>query len=198
MKIETLSPSHYFSSNTYLISSGGEYAVIDPSTRHHESLVPGRLKYILLTHSHFDHILDIDEWAEGGAEVVIFESEADFLSDPERNCYRLFNGSAKGYFGKVRTAHDGQVFSLGDEEFTLMHLPGHTIGSSAYVFDGVAFVGDTVFAGGGFGRCDLPSGNAYMLVNSIERLLSLPDETILYCGHGDPTTVKQYKIDTKR
>ena len=199
MKIELLAPTHSFSSNSYLISSNGEYAVVDPSSRYDKEKIAGKLKYILLTHSHFDHILEIEEWErESGAEVVIFEGEASFLSDPAKNCYRFFDGSARGYFGPVRAAIDGEEFRLGDVEFKLMHLPGHTIGSSAYVFDECAFVGDTVFAGGGFGRWDLPSGDMLLLFDSINRVKELPDKLVLYCGHGESTTVGQYKLDTNR
>lgn len=199
MKIEHLPPSHPFSSNCYLINSGSEFAVVDPSTKYDEAMISGKLKYILLTHSHFDHILEINEWAEkSGAEVVIFESEAAFLSDPGKNCYRLFDGSERGYFGPVKSVKDGDELTLGNEKIRVLHLPGHTEGSSAYVFDDVAFVGDTVFAGGGFGRWDLPSGDMRALFGSINRVKSLPDDMILYCGHGEPTTVKQYKLDTER
>ena len=198
MKIELLKPCHSFSSNSYLISSKNEYAVIDPSSKYDADMIQGKLKYILLTHSHFDHILELDEWAKSGAEVVIFEAEASFLGDPMKNCYRYFDGSNNGYFGTVTPAFDKQEFTLGDESFTLVNLPGHTIGSSAYLFDGCAFVGDTVFAGGGFGRCDLPSGNMLSLFDSIEKVKNFPDDCVLYCGHGESTTVRQYKLDTNR
>ena len=199
MKTELLTQTHPFSSKCYLISSGGEYAVIDPSTPFDVAKIDGKVKYILLTHSHFDHILEIDSWVNAtGAEVLISEHEADFLSDPSRNCYRLFDGTERGYFGKVRGVSDGEELTLGEESFRVLHLPGHTIGSVAYVFEGCAFVGDTVFAGGGFGRWDLPSGDMFALFNSIKKVKELPDDTVFYSGHGEPTTAGQYKLDTKR
>ena len=199
MKTELLYPTHAFSSNCYLISSGGEYAVIDPSSPYDASKIEGRVKYILLTHSHFDHILEIDSWVNAtDATVVISEREVDFLSDSGKNCYRLFDGSERGYFGEAHGAFDGEKFALGDEKFSLLHLPGHTAGSSAFVFDSCAFVGDTVFAGGGYGRWDLPSGDMFALYNSIKRVVELPEATVLYSGHGEPTTVRQYKLDTNR
>ena len=153
---------------------------------------------ILLTHAHFDHILDIDEWVrETGATVIISESEASALSDPMRNCYKLFNGSDRGYFGEAVGIKDGDTLTLGDATITFMHTPGHTSGSGIYITEGSAFVGDTVFAGGGYGRCDLPTGNGVILRDSIRRLLTLPDGTLLYPGHGEPTTVRQYKLDIK-
>ena len=199
MKTELLKPVHSFSSNCYLISSGEECAVVDPSVPYDESLVTGRVKYVLLTHSHFDHILEIDSWVDAtGAEVIISEREVDFLPDPRRNCYAFFDGSARGYFGKARGVLDGEELTLGEERFSVMHLPGHTQGSVAYVFSDCAFVGDTVFAGGGFGRWDLPSGDMIALFGSIAKVKSLPNEMTLYCGHGEPTTVGRYKIDNIR
>lgn len=198
MKTELLNPNHPFSSNCYLISSGGEYAVVDPSSPYDITKINGTVKYILLTHSHFDHILEIDSWVDAtGAEVIISEYEVDFLSDPGRNCYRLFNGSECGYFGKARGVSDGEELILGEERFSVMHLPGHTIGSLAFVFRECAFVGDTVFSGGGFGRFDLPSGDMFAIFNSIQKVKALSDKMLLYSGHGEPFTVGQYKLDTK-
>lgn len=199
MKTELLAPVHSFSSNCYLVSIGDECAVVDPSTPYSESLVSGRVKYVLLTHSHFDHILEIDSWVNAtGAEVIISEKEVDFLPDATRNCYAFFDGTARGYFGKARGVSDGEELTLGGVPFRVMHLPGHTVGSVAYVFADSAFVGDTVFAGGGFGRWDLPSGDMFTLFNSIGRVKELPEELTLYCGHGEPTTVGRYKFDTNR
>jgi glyoxylase-like metal-dependent hydrolase (beta-lactamase superfamily II) len=65
LNVKKLYPVHNFSSNTYVISSDGEYAVVDPSVPYSEDLCPGVLKYVLLTHSHFDHILDIDSTKMG-------------------------------------------------------------------------------------------------------------------------------------
>ena len=81
--------------------------------------------------------------------------------------------------------------------FTVMELPGHTVGSLAYKIGDACFVGDTVFSGGGFGRWDLPSGNYSQLMNSIKKLLCLPGNTLLYPGHGEATTINKYKEDFK-
>lgn len=198
INIQLLKQTHYFSANCYLISSGDEYAVIDPASAYDPTLINGSVRYILLTHAHFDHILDIDEWVrETGATVIISESEASALSDPMRNCYKLFNGSDRGYFGEAVGIKDGDTLTLGDATITFMHTPGHTSGSGIYITEGAAFVGDTVFAGGGYGRYDLPTGNGVILRDSIRRLLTLPDGTLLYPGHGEPTTVRQYKLDIK-
>ena len=188
-------PIHSFSSNTYVISSAGEYAVIDPSVPYDGSLCPGVLKYVLLTHSHFDHILEIDSWVNAGCEVIVSERERNFLADPDRNCYSLFFGVSKGYFGDSRGVSEGNTLRLGDDEIEVLETPGHTVGSLVYRVGDICFCGDTVFAGGGYGRFDLPSGNVQDLRASIDRICHLPDEYVLYPGHGSPTTVKQYKED---
>ena len=194
--IRLLKPFHQFQSNTYIISSAGKCAIIDPSVPFDNAYLDGELEYILLTHAHFDHILDIDSWVQGtGARVVISEYEVDALSDPVRNCYKFFNGSDSGYFGKAYGLSDGEKIILGDIEITLMNTPGHTVGSSVYLIDGAAFVGDCVFAGGSYGRTDLPTGDFRALKDSINKIVSLPEDTLLYPGHGPNTTVKQYKQD---
>ena len=198
LDIKIPQPTHNFSSNTYVLCSGGEYAVIDPSVPYDKSVCPGELKYILLTHSHFDHILDIDSWVDAGGKVLISKHEIDFLPDPMKNCYGLFFGQTKGYFGEAHGVSEGDAFNLGDETITVLEVPGHTDGSLIYKIGEICFVGDTVFDGGGYGRFDLPSGNAAKLKSSIERIHTFPLDTVLYPGHGGPTTVKKHKQDFLR
>lgn len=195
LKISLLDSPHSFAANCYLISSGGDCAIVDPTVPYSPELYEGTLKYILLTHAHFDHILDIDNWVEGtGAEVICSIDEKDALSDPMRNCYKLFDGTSNGYFGQVRAVENGGVLHLGDTELSLIYCPGHTIGSVTYLIDGNAFVGDTIFENGGYGRFDLPTGSLMMLRDSVRRLTALPDETVIYPGHGGSTTIKEYKL----
>ncbi len=199
LNIQILASPHSFAANTYLISSAGEYAIIDPAAPFDESLLSGKLKYILLTHAHFDHILEIDSWARAtDAQVIISSAGVDALSDPMRNCYWLFDGSERGYFGAAEGIRDGERLYLGDSEISFIHTPGHTAESGVYLCDGYAFVGDTIFEGGGFGRYDLPTGNFTMLRDSIRRLIGLPDDTVVYAGHGPSTTIKQYKLHIER
>lgn len=196
LEIKMLPSPHGFAANTYLIRSGNEYAVIDPTAPYDEGLTHGKVKYILLTHTHFDHILEVDSWVKGsGAEVVISKDDRASLSNPALNCFKLFDGTDRGYFGEVTELSDGDILSLGDTEIKFIFTPGHTAGSGVYLCDGNAFVGDTIFEGGGFGRYDLPTGSFVMLRNSIQQLLRLDDNTVVYPGHGDKTTIKQYKTD---
>ena len=78
MKVELLRSPHPFSANCYLVSSDSEYAVIDPTAPYDASLCDGKVKYILLTHAHFDHILEVDSWVNAtGAQVICHTIEKD-------------------------------------------------------------------------------------------------------------------------
>jgi len=195
LMLEILTPAspHGFAANTYVIHSDGESAVIDPTVPYDASLYGEKIKYIILTHAHFDHILEIDSWKESGAEVIVSANEKEALGDSYRNCYRLFYGSDNGYFGESTAVYDGDILKIGSTSLTVMDCPGHTLGSMTLVGDNIAFVGDTVFEGGGFGRCDLPTGNYVTLLKSIEKICTLADDTLLYSGHGNPFTVGEYK-----
>lgn len=194
LKIKSLKSPHPFAANCYLISSAGECAVVDPTAPYSEGICEGRVKYILLTHAHFDHILEVESWVKAtGAEVIISAAEADALSDPMRNCFKLYDGTDRGYFGERRGISEGDLIPLGDQQIEMIATPGHTIGSACYKIGNEVFVGDTVFAGGGFGRYDLPTGSIVMLRESIRKILALADECTLYPGHGETTTAKEYK-----
>lgn len=195
-KITTPKSPHPFAANTYIISSGGEVAIIDPTVPYDSSLFVGRVKYVFLTHVHFDHMLELKGWMDNtDAELIVSHQGISALSDSERNCYMFFLGKNTGYYGKASPTRENDVFSLGDEKIKIIECPGHTDCSITLLINDAAIVGDTIFAGGGFGRWDLPTGNLNKLRASIKRLSSLPEETLIYSGHGEPTTVKEYKSD---
>ena len=196
--VRFLKPIHSFSSNTYLITSGGEYAVIDPSVPYSEDLVFGKLKYVLLTHAHFDHMLEIDSWVSAGGTVIISPEERLALSDSDINCYKMFSGENRGYFGEAVALSDGDELFLGAEAVKIIGCPGHTANGLSYYTDRMLFSGDNIFAGGGFGRWDLPGGNVTELKKTISRLISLPEDTKVYCGHGPSTTIRDYALQYKK
>ena len=194
MKIKLLQPRFAYGANSYLISSNDEYMVIDPSSADSLPEVRDKLKFVFLTHSHIDHMLLLDKWiTESSAPLLLAEPDIPLLTDSEFNCHRLFFGCDGGYYGEATPLSDGDTVSLGDEVLRVMITPGHTNGSTVLVGDGYAFVGDLVFKGGGFGRYDFKTGDPIKLFKSIERLLELDDDTVLYPGHGEPTTVSDYK-----
>ncbi len=195
IEIKKLKATVPYASNTYLISSGDECAVIDPSAPYSDDILEGRvLKYILLTHGHFDHFLEIDSWVSAtSAKVIISVKDADALSDSYKNCYSIFLYQNKGYEGDVRVVKSGDTLTLGNESILVEEYPGHTAGSVVYTVGKSAFVGDVAFAGGGYGRCDLPSGNTNSMRLSLKKIIALDDDTVLYPGHGDSTTISEYK-----
>ena len=144
---------------------------------------------ILLTHAHSDHIGAVDEIRdEFNIPVYIGKGEEDALDDPQKNLSIM-----SGLEVKVRPAdhlvEDGQSFELAGMQIEVSSTPGHSPASVCYHCGDVVFCGDIVFMGS-IGRTDLPGCHFPSLMNSIAtKILTLPDETILYPGHGPMTTV---------
>ena len=155
------------------------------------------IEKILLTHGHFDHIGAVDEIAcKLDIPVFMHENGKCYIRDPERNGSAMFDFGIE--LGTTNFLQNGEIIDLEYDPFFSVELiatPGHSLDSVIYYSerDGVAFVGDTIFRGG-FGRTDLFGGDFNTLMKSIRtKILTLPDETILYSGHSDPTTVGEEK-----
>jgi glyoxylase-like metal-dependent hydrolase (beta-lactamase superfamily II) len=187
--------------NCYIIASarGGEGIVIDPgaeaarilSAIESESLL---VRYVINTHGHFDHI---------GANAEIVEATGAALAVHLADGPLLKLGGGAAFFGLPGRASpapdlaldDGQVLVAGDLRLQVLHTPGHSPGGvTLYIEEqGVAFDGDVLFAGG-VGRADLPGASWDTLLNSItDVLFALPDDTVLYPGHGPSTTIGREK-----
>ena len=197
LDIRNLRPIEPYGSNCYLISSDGEYAVVDPSADYGAAIrkhpeIEGRVKYVLLTHAHFDHILAIDSWVGHCDAICVGQDDADFLSDASKNCYLGFLGVDDGYHGECKKLSDGDNLTIGSLEITVIGCPGHTPGGVSYKIGNDVFCGDTVFAEGGYGRCDLPGGDIDVLEKTLIKLIShLPNESVFYPGHGKSTTLQE-------
>lgn len=196
LEILNLQPKEPYGSNCYLISSNGEYAVIDPSADFKGAVerypeIIGKVKYVLITHAHFDHILAIDGWAENSGAVVIGVEDAPALSDAYKNCYLGFLGVEDGYNGPYKTVSDGDALELGDEKIQVIGCPGHTPGGVSYKIGDKIFCGDTVFAQGGYGRCDLPGGDIAVLEKTLIKLITHLSDIVFYPGHGGSTTLQE-------
>ena len=193
MKIITL-PTYGHWSNCYLIASGGEAALIDASATFSHvkdalAETESTLKYILLTHGHYDHTKYVTQIKEGsGAEVCIHKDDDEMLSDSDKNCFRLFNTGEQIAEKADRLLDDGDELSIGGETVQVLHTPGHTKGSVCYIAGGAIFTGDTLFRDS-VGRTDFYGGDEDELISSLRRLAFLDGEYEIYPGHEGTTTL---------
>lgn len=196
MKIVQI-PNGMFAENCYLVidEQTGECAIADPGEE--AGLILHKVKEsgakpvaIWLTHAHLDHVLGVPQVAaETGAPVWLHPADRPlYEAVPQQAAW--FGLPAPGPLpAPNREMVHGEQLAVGALRFEVRHVPGHSPGSVCLVGPGVAIGGDVLFAGS-IGRTDLPGGAFETLIASIEReLLPLPDDTILYSGHGPETTI---------
>ena len=189
--------SGMFQENCYLVASPTtpEAILIDPgedaemflNRLKSEGLT---LKAIWLTHGHLDHVEGVERVvAETGAEVYLHPGDREFY-DHLREQAAMFGIQTDTVPPPPdRELAHGDELSVGDCAFSVLHVPGHSPGGVSFHGGGVVFCGDALFAGS-IGRSDLPGGEMQTLLDSIrQQLLSLPDETVVYPGHGPETTI---------
>lgn len=189
--------------NTYVVwDDTGEAIVIDPAAYSFGErqemarfIIDNHLtvKHILLTHFHFDHVFGVSH-LEAMCDLVCEAHPADqWWADNNASAVRTFGIAFPGTPPAIGAPlADGDEITFGGLTFKCIHTPGHSPGSMTFYCEseGVAFVGDTLFAAGGMGRTDLHEGDYPTLMHSIRnRLLALPDTTTVYPGHGPSTTI---------
>jgi len=149
------------------------------------------ISIIVITHAHMDHVGALREVQQKtNARFAIHEAEKGFVfSTPMRMLTSLGVSPVKSPPKPDRLLRDGDLIEFGDLHFEVLYTPGHSSGGICLLGHGVVFSGDTLFKFG-IGRTDFPGMSRARLIKSIrEKLMVLPDETIVYPGHGPPTTI---------
>ena len=205
MKIETLT-NYMTDENTYIIYNNGSAVVVDPGNSADEIIKKAselgvEIKYVFITHCHYDHIEFLEELREKtGAKLVSGDKGAQNVGDPNVNL--SLHGLGHEIFAKKSEIilSDNEEKDFCGISFKCIYTPGHTDCGVCYFVENNLFAGDTLFLRS-VGRTDLPTGDANTLVNSIKtRLYTLDDDVKVYSGHGNPTTIgyeKKYNFFVK-
>lgn len=178
--------------NTYVVAQDGmaECVLIDPGAEYAavNGAVCGRkVTAVLLTHAHFDHMLYARPWLKEGVKLYVHEADAAALSDPQLNLSGMVGAQLTLPQADVLLKEGDKVEEAG-VCFDVLHTPGHTPGSVCYLHDKSLFCGDTLFYQG-YGRVDLAGGSEKAMMESLNRLMKLPDDTVCYPGHGMKTKI---------
>lgn len=184
--------------NCYILSDLKEAAIIDPGAEVQMLLDEIEesgltLTKILLTHGHFDHIGAVSELREKtGAKIYMHENDAKMPFDTGLNLGFLSNETVKPFSVDVYLNHNDTV-SIGKEELCVYHTPGHSSGSVCFVADNNLFCGDLLFKNS-IGRFDY--GDLKQELNSLKFLMdNFDDETVVYPGHGEKTTIGDERVN---
>ena len=189
--------------NCYIVQDeiSKETMVIDPGAEPDKiiemlDVLSAKVKYIYLTHCHGDHIGAVNDVKEKkGGKILIHRYDAEGLyNDSISLCSYIGMEPPKELEADSRV-DDGDLIHVGNLEFRIIHTPGHTKGGSSIYCkkENLLFSGDTIFRGT-WGRTDVPTGNFEDVINSItKKLMVLPDETIVYPGHGKSTMIREEK-----
>ncbi|WP_163193964.1 MBL fold metallo-hydrolase [Clostridium thermarum] len=171
---------------TAVIDPGGEAEKLIATLERNEA----KVKYILLTHGHFDHtgaVIDLKNKYK--APVHVTKEDHDMIHS---GASELFN--MEGYDGSINNfIYEATVFELGSTKIKCITTPGHTPGGVCFYFDNILISGDTLF-NGSVGRTDFVGANHRILINSIKtKLMDLPEDTVVLPGHGEETTIGREK-----
>ncbi len=190
-----------FEVNCFIITSDSGYAlIIDPGSEavNIDQIISSKKLMVsgyLLTHGHMDHISGLSELhAKHPAPVYIHQADLKWAFTAENAMPPFYPAPDKPTQMQTIDIEDGQVHSVNDLEFKIITTPGHTPGGVCYYFvkQSILFSGDTLFSGS-VGRTDINGGNTNILAKSLKKLVALPEDTVVYAGHGPATTISKEK-----
>ena len=177
------------SKETLVIDPGGEVNKITDVL----NSLSAKLKYIFLTHCHADHAYGVNALRlQNDATVLIHRADYESINKDSVNL-STYIGLNEMHINNIMRVDEHDIIHVGDIELEVIHTPGHTKGSSSLYCKEkkMVFTGDAMFRGT-WGRTDLPTGNMEEIMDSImEKLLKLPDDTIVYPGHGKSTMIRE-------
>ncbi len=153
-----------------------------------------KLKYIVCTHAHFDHVGAIPELKnDTGAKIVIHYDELDIYKHTKDQAALVWGYELDPLPDPDMFISEGDILEIGNIKFEIIHTPGHSPGGICLFGEGIVITGDTLFAGS-VGRTDLLGGDLEKLKKSFKKLLTLPDNTIVFPGHGPQSTIGKERV----
>lgn len=187
-----------FCANSYALESENDIALVDIGsvTRELEDYLKRngeRVRYILLTHDHYDHICGVNAAKKlcGNAKVVVCSLDKSGLTDSSYSLCDMAWIEQPQITADI-TVEDESRLPFANGGIRVLHTPGHTDGSVCYIFENIMFSGDTLFCGS-VGRTDFITGSGEQMISSLQRLASLSGDYTIYCGHGESTRLSYEK-----
>jgi hydroxyacylglutathione hydrolase len=186
-----------YGANCYIVmdKKTKEAVVIDPGGDVDDIIkaiaaIDAKVKYILLTHGHVDHTSGVEELKDiTKATVCMSKKDDDLITNGEH----LFGPLIEGGADKLLKQDD--IIRVSDIDVICIDTPGHTPGGMCFLIENYVFTGDTLFCGS-IGRTDFVGGDFKTIITSIKsKLLSLPEDTIVYPGHGSCSTINSEKLN---